>query len=416
VLTDFEKILGLDGTTSPFARSGLMVVFAFFLFVVCRRVLFSLLQNLTKDLSNIWVRAVLDSRFLFQVSWILPIVALAAGIRGLAEFPGATQIAVEKFLMIVLTIIGARSFSALFDAIQENYAKLEVSRNRPIKGFLQVLNLLVYLAAGILIFSVIFDKSPWVFLSGLGAATAVLLLVFRDTILSFVAGVQLTTNRLINVGDWIEMPQFNADGDVIDIALNSVKVQNWDKTITVIPTHKFLEHSFRNWRGMSESGGRRIKRAISLDVGSIRFLKEEDILRLNALLPLRDYLRGKQAELAEYNKSFQTKESAVNSRRLTNIGTLRAYLEGYLKSHPKVHKEMTIMVRQLSPTSTGIPLEIYVFTNTTRWADYEAIQADIFDHIYAMLPLFDLRAFQEPTGGDFAGALSARQRDEVTSL
>jgi miniconductance mechanosensitive channel len=399
-LTEFEKMLGLDAEMSLYARSAVTVLLAFALFFVFRRVLFSLLQRATEHVTNLWARSILHSRFLYQASWILPIVALAAGNRAVAWYSVSAQSIIEKTLMVLLTVICARSCSALFDAIEENYDKLDISHNRPIKGFMQVLTLLVYLAAGILIFSIIFDKSPWVFLSGLGAATAVWLLVFRDTILSFVAGVQLTGNHLIKVGDWIEMPQFNADGDVIDIALNSVKVQNWDRTITVIPTHHFLEHSFKNWRGMAESGGRRIKRAILIDVNSIRFLQAEDLQRLGRLQLLQAYLRGKAAELEAHNRQFEG--SAENQRRLTNVGTLRAYLNVYLRAHPGIHQNMTIIVRQLNPTATGLPLEIYAFTNTTKWNEYEGIQSDIFDHVYAILPLFDIRTFQEPTGGDFA--------------
>lgn len=401
-MTDLEQLLGLDAATSPYARSALMVLVAFLLFFICRRVLFSLLQRFASHLSNIWVRAFLYPRFLFQVSWILPIAGLIAGIHVIAHFAPSTQRIIEKSLLILLVIVCARSCSALFAGIQKNYSTLEVSRNRPIKGLLQILTLLIYLATGILIFSILSEQSPWVFLSGLGAATAVLLLVFRDTMLSFVAGVQLTTNRLIKVGDWIEIPQFDANGDVIDIALNSVKVRNWDRTITVIPTHKFLEHSFKNWRGMSESGGRRIKRAILIDVSSIRFLDEADMQRLGNLQPLSEYLQRKTTELAEHNSQFQDERSAVNSRHLTNIGTLRAYLSVYLRGHASIHPDMTVLVRQLSPTATGLPLEIYAFTNTTKWVDYEGIQSDIFDHLYAILPLFDLRAFQEPSGSDLA--------------
>ncbi|MDR2239790.1 MAG: mechanosensitive ion channel family protein [Zoogloeaceae bacterium] len=401
MLTDIETWLGLDADALPYARSALIVLLAFLVFIVFRRVLFASMQRATNNLSNIWARSLLHSRFLFQASWILPIVAVAVGIHGIADFPATTQRVIEKTLLILLTLACARSLSALFYAIEENYAKLDISHNRPIKGFLQVLTLLAYLAACILIFSIVFNKSPWVFLSGLGAATAVWLLVFRDTILSFVAGIQLTTNRLIKVGDWIEMPQFNADGDVIDIALNSVKVQNWDRTITIIPTHHFLEHSFKNWRGMSESGGRRIKRAVLIDIGSIRFLEEADIQRLGKLQVLEDYLQNKLPELEQHNRQLQN-ASSVNFRRLTNIGTLRAYLNIYLRHHPRIRQDMTVLVRQLNPEATGLPLEVYAFTNTTKWGEYEAIQSDIFDHLYAILPLFDLRAVQEPTSNDFS--------------
>ncbi|MDR2213683.1 MAG: mechanosensitive ion channel family protein [Pseudomonadales bacterium] len=402
MLTDFERLLGLDTLTSPYARAAILVLLAFLLFIICRRVLLALLQRVTSKVSNIWVRSILHSRFLFRISWVLPLLAMTAGVRAIAEFTQTPRTIVEKTLLILLTIVLVRSFSALFHATQQNYAQLEIARNRPIKGLLQILSLLVYLGAGIAIFSIIFDQSPWLFFSSLGAATAVILLIFRDTILSFVAGVQLTANHLIRVGDWIEIPKFDANGEVIDIALNSIKVQNWDRTITVIPAHTFIEHSFKNWRGMLDSGGRRIKRAILIDINSIRFLDEADMRRLGALHVLHDYIDRKQAEVTQYNLQFQDAQSAINAKHLTNIGTLRAYLNAYLRQHPRIHQDMALMVRQLEPTAVGLPLEIYAFTNTTKWVEYEAILSDIFDHVYAILPLFDIRAFQEPTGSDFA--------------
>jgi len=280
------------------------------------------------------------------------------------------------------------------------YSTLEVSRNRPIKGFIQILLVLIYFVAMILIIAILSDRSPWFFISGLGAMTAVILLIFRDTILSFVAGIQLISNNLLQVGDWIEMPQFNADGDVIDIALNAVKVQNWDKTITIIPTHKFLENSFKNWRGMQQSGGRRIKRAVHVDVSSIRFLTDEEITTFENFLLLKDYIKQKKIELEEYNKQFAPGLD-VNARRLTNVGTFRAYLVNYLQQHPMIHQNMTLLVRQLAPAENGLPIEIYVFVNDVRWAVYEQTQADIFDHVLAISSKFGLRIHQSPSGYDF---------------
>ena len=247
------------------------------------------------------------------------------------------------------------------------------------------------------------DRSPLLFLSGIGAMTAVLLLVFRDTILSLVASVQLTGNDMIHVGDWIEMPKYGADGDVIDIALHTVKVQNWDKTITTIPTHALISDAFKNWRGMSRSGGRRIKRSLHIDVASVRFLEDTEIERLSQWALLRDYLSGKRDELAQWNAT-EGRNAAVNAdiRRLTNLGTLRAYIEQYLRAHPKIHQGMTLLVRQLQPTDRGLPIELYCFTNTTEWNAYESIQADVFDHLFAILPELGLRAYQSPSGADIA--------------
>ena len=233
--------------------------------------------------------------------------------------------------------------------------------------------------------------------------TAVLLLVFRDTILSLVASIQLSGNDMVQLGDWIEMPAYGADGDVIDVALHTVKVQNWDKTITTIPTHALIAEAFKNWRGMSESGGRRIKRSLLLDVSTVRFLEPEEITRLGEWALLREYIATKHNELQTWNES-DGRDGAINAdiRRLTNLGTLRAYVEAYLKVHPRIHQGMTLLVRQLQATERGVAIEIYCFTSTTEWNAYEGIQADIFDHLYALLPDLGLRAFQPPTGADLA--------------
>ena len=251
-------------------------------------------------------------------------------------------------------------------------------------------------------FATVIDRSPWGLLSGIGAATAIILLVFKDTILSFVASIQIASTGVIRIGDWVSMPQYGADGDVVDIALYRVTIQNWDKTLTAIPTHKFLDESFTNWRGMSESGGRRIKRAVGIDMTSVHFLEPAELERLSKIQILKPYIDDKLSELSAWNAEHAIDDSvAVNGRRMTNLGTFRAYLVAYLKRHPKIHKEMTFLVRQLSPGAEGVPLEIYVFSNDTRWVEYEAVQSDIFDHVLSALPYFGLRVFQNPTGADF---------------
>ncbi|MEL7312575.1 MAG: mechanosensitive ion channel domain-containing protein, partial [Pseudomonadota bacterium] len=247
--------------------------------------------------------------------------------------------------------------------------------------------------------------SPLLFFSGLGALTAVLLLVFKDTILSLVASVQITTSGIVRVGDWVEMPQYGADGDVIDIALHTVRIQNWDKTVTTIPTHRFISDAFKNWRYMSSSGGRRIKRAINIDLGSVRFLGRSEVDGLRAFALLRDYIDQKRAELAASNEKLED-DGNVNARRLTNLGTFRAYIVAYLKHHPAINANMTLLVRQLDPTPTGIPLEVYAFTRSTDWAEHEGVKSDVFDHLLAIAGDFDLRVFQSPSGSDLT-ALAA---------
>nr|WP_275441646.1 mechanosensitive ion channel domain-containing protein [Psychrobium sp. MM17-31] len=285
---------------------------------------------------------------------------------------------------------------------------LDIARDRglnkklPVKSINQLVKLIIFLIVAVISISTIFGKSPLYFLSGLGAMTAVVLLVFKDTILGFVAGVQLAANQMVSRGDWIEMPKYGADGEVLEVALTTVQVQNWDKTITMIPTYALISDSFKNWRGMEQAGGRRIKRSIRIDVNSIGFMDQALIERLKKIDSIADYLTQKQAEIDEQNQQLTSDLTlGANGRKLTNVGTFRAYLEYYLKNHPMVSKDMTMLVRQLAADENGLPIEIYLFCTDIRWANYEAIQADLFDHIYAVLPEFDLRAFQSPSGYDW---------------
>ncbi len=320
---------------------------------------------------------------------------------------GLVQAVATGFM--ILTV--AMAFSAALDFANEVYNRRPDAGSRPIKGYLQVGKIIVYFASAILIIAALIDKSPLLLLSGLGAMAAVLMLVFKDTILSLVASVQLSSNDMLRVGDWIEMPQLGADGDVIDIALHTVKVQNWDKTITTIPTHRLISESFRNWRGMYEAGGRRIKRSLMIDQNSIRFLDAHEVDRLRRFSLLSDYLAEKEAELAGWNKArAERTRDAVNARRITNIGTFRAYMSAYLRGRGDLSDKLFLLVRQLAPSENGLPLEIYAFTSSTAWADHEVTQADIFDHLIAILPEFGLRLFQQPTGLDFASSLGQARR------
>jgi miniconductance mechanosensitive channel len=309
---------------------------------------------------------------------------------------------------VVLTI--AWSIGNLLNALGVIYVERNPQRAqaRPIKGYLQVVKLIVYLVTAILIVALLFDRDPLLLLSGLGAMTAVLMLVFKDTILSLVASVQLSSNDMLRVGDWIEMPQLNADGSVIDISLHTVKVQNWDRTITTIPTWRLISESYKNWRGMFDSGGRQVKRSIYLDQASVRFLTEDERGGLRRFALIRDYLDRKLAEIAEFNEKLIAEgKDPVNSRAVTNVGTFRAYVQAYIESHHGIKKDMLMLVRQLQPQPNGLPLEIYCYTATTAWVEYEGIQADIFDHLYAILPEFGLRVFQGPSGADIREALRA---------
>ncbi|MBU2135938.1 MAG: mechanosensitive ion channel family protein [Alphaproteobacteria bacterium] len=352
-----------------------------------------------KDEAELFFREVIA-----RLANVAPAIVVYQAVLVVPHLPEAAETVVRNvaaafmILTVILAITGA------LNLVNALYSRRPESRQRPIKGYIQVGKIVLYAAAAILVVATLLDRSPLLLISGLGAMAAVLLLVFKDTILSLVASVQLTSNDMIRVGDWIEMPQLNANGDVIDLALHTVKIQNFDKTITTIPTWRLINESFVNWRGMQESGGRRIMRAILLDQTAIRFLTPEEREGLKRFALLDVYLGQKDKELEAWNESLvKSGRDPVNTRRLTNVGTFRAYVQAYLKVHPGIAKEKTLMVRQRDPTPEGLPLEIYAFANTVVWEDYEAIQSDIFDHVLSILPEFDLRLFQAPTGRDMRG-------------
>ncbi|MCB5189067.1 mechanosensitive ion channel family protein [Methylobacillus caricis] len=347
-------------------------------------------------------QAIARSRAVSRLANIVPALIISIGIAWIPDLPEALVAVVRNVAhgFIVLTI--GLAIAAVLDIVNEVWQLRPDAHRRPIKGYVQVVKLAIYIIATILVVATLIDRSPLILLSGIGAMAAVLMLIFQDTLLSLVASVQITSNDIIRVGDWVEMPQLNADGDVIDIALHTVKIQNWDKTITTIPTKRFITDSFKNWRGMFESGGRRIKRSIFIDQNSIHFLTPEELEHLQDFSLLDDYLKKKHEELEEWNKKLISNgQKPINARRVTNIGTFRAYVEQYLKNHPRVNQKMTMVVRQQNLSAEGIPLEIWCFTNTTVWVQYEAIQSDIFDHLLAILPEFGLRVFQNPSGVDF---------------
>lgn len=360
-----------------------------------------LVRGLYKVLRHARETELQDFGIIRRLSNIVPALVLSIGVNTVPGLPEAVVTVVRNVCggFIVLTI--ALAMGALLDIINLLYQRRADAHVHPIKGYLQVVKIILYAIATILIIATLIDRSPLILLSGLGAMAAVLMLIFQDTILSLVASVQISSNDIIRVGDWIEMPQLNADGDVIDIALHTVKVQNWDKTITNIPTKRFISDSFKNWRGMQQSGGRRIMRSLYLDQQSVHFLDPDECEHLHRFNLLDDYLTDKRREIDEWNAKLEERgKEPVNTRRITNIGSFRAYVERYLRSHSGIHQQMTLMVRQLSPTADGLPLEIYCFTNTVQWVKYESIQSDIFDHLLAILPEFGLRVFQHPSGAD----------------
>src|SRR5690554_4632961 len=342
-----------------------------------------------------------NARFISRLANIVPAIVLSAGI---VLIPGLSEALITVVrnvcgAFIILTI--ALAITNVMTVVNGIYERRPQARNKPIKRYIQLISIVIYPIAAIWSIATLNDRSPLIRLSGRGARGAVSMLIFQDTLLSLVASVQINSNDIVRVGDWIEMPALNADGDVIDISLHTVKVQNWDKTITTIPTKRLISDPFKNWRGMQESGGRRIKRALMLDQQSVHFLDDRERAHLHRFRLLDEYLSAKEAEIAEWNARLEESgQEPVNTRRITNIGTFRAYVERYLRSHPGIHQNMTLMVQQLAPTPEGLPLELYCFTNTVAWVNYEGIQADIFDHLLAILPEFGLQVYQAPSGQD----------------
>ena len=396
------------GVPEPFAAvlarsTGIVVVLllAVLANLVTRRLILRGLTHVISRTRTKWDDALIERKVLDQIAHLAPalVVYLLAplvlqGVEGLLPV-------VNSAVLIYIIIVAVLAIDAFLNATVDIYNTLEISRKIPIRNFVQFIKIAIYFVAAILVIAIILNKTPLYLLSGLGALTAVLILVFKDPILGFVAGIQLTANKMLAPGDWIEMPRYGADGEVMELTLTTVKVRNWDKTITTVPTYALITESFKNWRGMEESGGRRIKRAVNIDMNTIKFCDEEMIRRFSKIQYIAAYVEKKKKELAEFNKMLKVDLSSLaNGRRMTNVGTFRAYVTAYLQNHPMINQEMTLMVRQLSPGPCGLPLEIYAFCKDKAWVNYERIQADIFDHILAVLPEFDLRVFQEPTGQD----------------
>jgi len=390
--------MNTHGAAAPFVRAVAVLILAWVSNVVTRQVLVHWIGGLIRTTRTRVDDVLLQRDVLRRMALLAPVIVLYYGADALPGDQALVRQAVSATLMLVLLLITG----AMINAFQELSNDFASASEVPIKSYAQIVKLVVYILGGLMTVAVLTGRSPWVLLSGVGALMAVIILVFRETILNIVASVTITANRLVRVGDWIEAPAFGADGDVIDIALHTVKVQNWDKTITTIPTYKLVETSFKNWRGMSESGGRRIKRAIYIDMSTIRLCDQKMLERFEHFELLSDDLRARRAEVERYNeeKGVNTEE-LINGRRLTNVGTFRVYVAAYLRKHPKIHQDLTFLIRQLAPTPKGLPIEIYVFTNDIEWANYEGIQADIFDHLLAVVPMFELRVFQEPTGADW---------------
>jgi len=406
-ITDFLIANGMTEPTANFigitATIILILLLAYASYWITKRYMVHAIEIIFQRSKNTWDDALVQHGFVRRLSLLMPIIVVYMSADLMLPGQAMTSELFKRLAMVFFVFAGVWMLDAILLAIREIYNKSDVSIRRPIRGYLDGIKIIAYAMAGIFIVSILTGKSPWGVLSILGGFTVVLMLVFKDTILGFVASIQLSGHDMVRVGDWIEMPKYGADGDVINVTIHTIKVRNWDKTITTIPTYSLVSDAFKNWRGMSESGGRRIKRALHIDMSSIKFCTDEMLERFRKFDLIKHYITEKQKEIAIYNKEHTSNpEQLINGRRQTNIGVFRAYIIAYLKKHPKIHQSMTFLVRHLEPTQYGLPVQIYVFSNDQVWANYEAIQADVFDHLLAAVPEFDLRLFQNPSGYDFS--------------
>lgn len=385
----------------------MLLIAAFVLGRLARWVTLYAMKALSRQPALFWLSDFLHNKVFHRLAQVTPSLVIQFGLNLVPNLSATASHVIGNIALAFTILFLMLTVGALLNALLDIYARTEHARTRSIKGYVQLTKMILYVFAGIIIVATLIDRSPLLLLSGLGAMSAVILLVYKDTLLSFVASVQLTSNDMLRVGDWIEMPQVGADGDVVDITLHTVKVQNFDKTIVSIPTWRLMSESFKNWRGMQQSGGRRIKRSLFIDASGVRFVSDEEEQKLTQVRLLTDYMGRKKAELKAWNEAQgNVAELSANRRRITNIGTFRAYALAYLKSHVDIHPDMTCMVRQMETTAQGVPLEIYCFTRTTSWADYERIQGDIFDYLLAVLPEFGLGVYQQPSGADLKTGLA----------
>ena len=392
---------GHAATLTAIIATGVIILLSITAYIISRRIANRTIPRIVKLTSYTWDDVLAEKNVFRHMALLVPALVAQFFIPIALEAYPALTAAIVRILAIYLILVTMIVIDALVNALHTLYQRLKVSEEIPLTGFVQVLKIILYFVTLVLLLAVLLNRTPFYLFSGLGAMTAVLMLIFKDPILGFVAGIQLISNRMLKQGDWIEMPKYGADGDVMDITLTTVKVRNFDRTITTIPTYALISDSFKNWRGMQESGGRRIKRSIFIDMRTIRFCTPQMLSRFSKIRYIADYIASKSQELDQHNTALgEDARDAANCRRLTNIGTFRAYVQAYLRNHPLINTDMTFLVRQLAPNEHGLPLEIYVFCRDKVWTNYEAVQSDIFDHLLAILTEFDLRVFQYPSGHD----------------
>jgi miniconductance mechanosensitive channel len=396
-----SKGLGLE-----MAHYVLLAIGSIFLLLVCllgnfvtKKFIVKGIQKLIRNSKNDWDDILLEKKVFHSLSTLVPLIFIQyLSIPILSNFSFLipfVHIVVKVSLVLVIASVMIKTLKTL----DEVSTRIPYFKDKPIGSYVQLVNIMINVVAAILISATILNKDPLALLGALGALTAVLMLVFKDTILGLVASIQLSSHDMVRVGDWVSMPKYETDGDVLEITLNTVKIQNWDKTISTIPTYAFISGSFKNWRGMKDSRGRRIKRSINIDMTSIRFCKDEEITQYKSVELLKDYIESIQKLIASHNVTNRhDKAYLLNGRNLTNIGLFREYAHQYLLANKNLRMDLTLMVRQLEPTENGLPIEIYCFSNNIEWAEYEGIQADIFDHLLSSISNFDLEIFQNPTG------------------
>ena len=398
----------LADSLDQFIAFALVLVIAFLADAVCRHILLKIVAHLVRKTKATWDDIVFDHKVMVHLSrMVAPVIIYIFVPVAFAEAGSATLAFIQRICLIYIIITFLSFINSFLKAVYTVYSAKEQLRDRPLKGMLQTVQVILWFVGAIVIVSILINKSPVSLLAGLGASAAILMLVFKDSIMGFVSGVQLSANDMLKVGDWIAMPKYGADGTVIEVTLNTVKVRNWDNTIVTIPPYLLVSDSFQNWRGMRESGGRRVKRSINIDMTSVKFCTPEMLAKYRKIRLLKDYVEHTEQVIADYNEKNHIDNSIlVNGRRQTNLGVFRAYLTAYLKSRPDVNQELTCMVRQLQPTDHGIPMELYFFCSLKDWVPYEGVQADVFDHVLAIIPEFDLQVFQSPSGRDFQRAFS----------
>lgn len=405
-LTDWLIGLGVEENSAIYLK---LIILLFILFIfsyvsnlIVKKILIRSIQSVIKKTKTIWDDALVENKVLITLSHLPPAVIIYLATPSVFEdFSGAIPYILRLANAYISTVLIIVIINFL-NTLKYYFEKTKLFKDNPLDSYFQLVKIAIYIIGGIIILSFLLNKSPLYFFSALGAMTVVLLLIFKDTLMGFVASIQLSANNMIQIGDWVSMPKYGADGDVIEMNLTTIKIQNWDKTVTTIPTYAFISESFKNWRGMSESGGRRIKRSLNIKISSIKFCSLEMLEKFKKFQLISDYIEEKSNKIEEYNKENKIdKSNLINGRHLTNIGIFRAYAEAYVKNNPDINLNMTCMVRQLLPTETGLPIEIYTFSNRQEWVTYESIMSDMFDHLIAAVPEFELEVFQNPTGTDF---------------